>query len=100
MIGLVDVDGVSGDEGHLGYWLERPAWGHGYALEAARAVVRFAFQEVGLSRLKAGHAIGNPASGRVLTRLGFSSVDSIERFSRPRGENIVQCRYLLASNPT
>src|SRR5262245_19169222 len=42
MIGVVDVDGIAKCEGSLGYRLERTAWGHGYAYEAAHAVRRFA----------------------------------------------------------
>ncbi len=66
MVGVVDLSGINGGEGNLGYWFERFAWGCGYALEGARAVVRFAFEEVGLAMLKAGHAADNPASGKVL----------------------------------
>lgn len=96
MVGLVDVDEIKDGEGDLGYWLDRAAWGRGYAFEAANAVVRFAFGETGLSTLKSGHAADNPASGRVLAKLGFVPVDIVERFSRPRGETIQQCRYVLA----
>jgi [ribosomal protein S5]-alanine N-acetyltransferase len=97
MVGIVDVDGIAEREGSLGYWLERAAWGRGYAFEAAQAVTRFAFEEVGLAQLRAGHAHDNPASGRVLAKLGFSPLDAVRRFSRPRGENIVQRRYVLTS---
>jgi [ribosomal protein S5]-alanine N-acetyltransferase len=94
---MVDVDEIAEREGSLGYWLERAAWGRGYAFEAAHVVTRFAFEDVGLSKLKAGHAHDNPASGRVLTKLGFSLLDTIQRFSRPRGENIMHRRYVLTS---
>jgi RimJ/RimL family protein N-acetyltransferase len=83
--------------GTLGYWLDRAAWGRGYAFEAAHAVTRFAFEDVGLSKLEAGHAHDNPPSGRILTKLGFSPLDTVQRFSRPRGENIMQRRYVLTS---
>ncbi|MGK6315001.1 GNAT family N-acetyltransferase [Neorhizobium sp. DT-125] len=99
MAGLVDVDGINGGKGDLGYWFERAAWGQGHAFEAAHAVVRFAFEEAGLSMLKSGHASDNPASGRVLTKLGFVPLDIVERFSRPRGETIRQCRYALPGPP-
>ncbi len=95
MIGIVDVDGITGSEGSLGYWLERQAWGKGYAFEAARALIGFAFQVVGLSRLESGHASDNPASGRVLTKLGFRQASYRELFSRARRETIVQCCYML-----
>jgi ribosomal-protein-alanine N-acetyltransferase len=94
MIGLVDIDGITAGEGTLGYWLDRAAWGRGYAFETAHAVMRFAVEDVGLLRLRAGHAHDNPASGRILTRLGFSFVDVVELFSRPRSQNIRQHRYL------
>jgi ribosomal-protein-alanine N-acetyltransferase len=95
MIGVVDVDGIVGGKGSLGYWLEQAAWGNGYAFEAAQALIGFVFDEVGLSYLESGHASDNPASGRVLTRLGFSEIDSRELFSRSRGEIIIQRCYLL-----
>jgi len=95
MAGLVDIDEIADGKGDLGYWFERAAWGRGYAFEAAQALVRFAFADAGLSMLKSGHASDNPTSGRVLTKLGFVAIDIVERFSRPRGENIRQCRYVL-----
>jgi ribosomal-protein-alanine N-acetyltransferase len=97
MVGVVDVDTIADREGSLGYWLDRAAWGRGYAFEAAHAVTRFAFEDVGLSRLEAWHAYDNPASAGVLTRLGFGPLDTVQRFSRPRGENIMQHRYVLTS---
>ena len=97
MIGVVDVDGISDCEATLGYWLDRAAWGRGYAFEAAHAVTRFAFEDIGLTRLKAGHAHDNPTSGQVLTKLGFTLLDTVQIFSRPRGENITQYRYRLTS---
>jgi [ribosomal protein S5]-alanine N-acetyltransferase len=91
MIGVIDID-----EGGLGYWFDRSEWGRGYAYEAGCAAVRFAREDVGLPKLTAGHAYDNPASGRILCKLGFRPVDVVPRFSRPRGETIMQHRYVLA----
>lgn len=99
MIGVVDVDEIAGREGSLGYWLDRAAWGRGYAFEAAQAVTRFAFEDAGLSKLEALHAHDNPASGRVLTKLGFRPQGTVQGFSRSRGETIVQRRYALTALP-
>jgi len=93
MVGLADLDGVTGDEATLGYWLERQAWGQGFAFEAASAVVRFASEDLGLRSIKAGHAADNLASGRVLEKLGFRFVDAVSRSSRPRNGTIEQWRY-------
>ncbi|MDH6233869.1 ribosomal-protein-alanine N-acetyltransferase [Mesorhizobium soli] len=95
LIGIVDVDGISGREGELGYWFERASWGRGYALEAAQAVVQFAFSRIGLSKLRSGHAADNPASGKVLRKLGFRPLDSVRAVSRSRGQEIMQQRYSL-----
>ncbi|MFK0160927.1 GNAT family N-acetyltransferase [Rhizobium sp. NPDC090279] len=100
VIGVVDVDGIAGSNGSLGYWLESPSWGKGYAFEAAQALIGFVFSEVGLLTLESGHAADNPASGRVLTRLGFTPIASRELFSRARRETIVQCCYTLGRGST
>lgn len=55
----------------IGYWLGEPYWGNGFATEAARRMVRFAFEELGLTALQAGYLVDNPDSGRVLRKLGF-----------------------------
>ena len=55
----------------LGYWIGKPYWGNGYATEAAGAVVRFGFEELGLNRISAGHFRRNPASGRVMQKIGM-----------------------------
>jgi RimJ/RimL family protein N-acetyltransferase len=55
----------------LGYWIGVPYWGRGYCTEAARAVVRWAFRELDLHRITAPHFRSNPASGRVLEKIGM-----------------------------
>ncbi len=61
----------------IGYWVGRPFWGQGYATEAARAVVRFAFFELGAVRLTSGHMLENPASGRVLEKCGLAPTGEV-----------------------
>ena len=55
----------------IGFHLRPPFWGSGYAPEAARAVMRYAFHALGARALFAGHAPANDASRRVLQKLGF-----------------------------
>ena len=54
-----------------GYCFGQRWWGKGYATEAARAVVRYWFDTVGADELSCCHALGNPASGRVMQKAGF-----------------------------
>jgi [ribosomal protein S5]-alanine N-acetyltransferase len=57
--------------GEIGYWTGRDFWGRGYCTEAAAAVVRHAFEALGLHRVIAHHMTRNPASGRVMQKLGM-----------------------------
>jgi RimJ/RimL family protein N-acetyltransferase len=68
-IGLVTVPDHQRAE--LGYWLGRPYWNQGYTTEAARELLRFGFTELGLHRIYASHFSRNPASGRVMQKIGM-----------------------------
>lgn len=76
MIGIADIDEIADGCGELGYWFERVAWGQGLAMEAASALTRFAFETLCLDALCSGHAEDNPASGRILQKLGFTATGS------------------------
>jgi RimJ/RimL family protein N-acetyltransferase len=55
----------------LGYWIGKPFWNQGYCTEAARAVVAYGFESVNLQRVFANYFAINPASGRVMAKLGM-----------------------------
>jgi len=55
----------------LGYWLGVPYWGYGYMTEAAHALVDYGFRTLGLRRIFARHFGSNPASGRVMQKIGM-----------------------------
>ena len=55
----------------IGFHLKSAFWGQGLAAEAARAVIRFAFDDVGARALFAGHHPRNASSRALLTKLGF-----------------------------
>ncbi len=87
---LVGAVGLHPDPVHpraeLGYWIGVPHWGHGYATEAARAVVDFGFRELKLHRIFAHHFKENAASARVLQKVGMKyegcSREHIEKWGR------------------
>jgi RimJ/RimL family protein N-acetyltransferase len=56
----------------LGYWIGVAWWNRGYATEAARAALRYAFETLGLNRVQATHFLRNQASGRVMRKLGMT----------------------------
>lgn len=69
----------------LGFWIGRPYWGMGYASEAARAVVRFAFEELALNRVWAYHLVRNEASRRVLEKTGLRHEGTLRQAVYHRG---------------
>jgi RimJ/RimL family protein N-acetyltransferase len=69
-IGLRDID-LTHLQAELGYWIGVPYWGQGFATEAARAMLGYGFEGLGLNRIYAHHMTRNPPSGRVLERIGM-----------------------------
>ena len=59
------------DRAELGYWIAKDNWGRGYATEAAEAVLSYGFTTRGLHRIHATPFKRNPASVRVLQKLGM-----------------------------
>jgi ribosomal-protein-alanine N-acetyltransferase len=55
----------------LGYWLGVPFWGRGYATEAGTEILRYGFETLALHRIFASHFKHNPASGRILKKIGM-----------------------------
>jgi RimJ/RimL family protein N-acetyltransferase len=72
---LVGAMGLVINERHnraeMGYWIGVPYWNRGYGTEAARALVTYGFETLGLNRIHATHFTRNPASGRIMQKLGM-----------------------------
>jgi RimJ/RimL family protein N-acetyltransferase len=56
----------------IGWRLARPAWGHGYATEAARRALRIAFSDAGLTEVVSFTTVGNLRSRAVMERIGLT----------------------------
>ena len=55
----------------LGYWLGVPFWNQGYTTEAASAIAHFGFETLGLNKIYATHLKSNPASGKIMQKIGM-----------------------------
>jgi [ribosomal protein S5]-alanine N-acetyltransferase len=72
LLGTVSLSITPEDEAaELGFWLGTPFWNKGYCTEAAAEVVRYGFEELRLRRVYGRHLGSNPASGRVMQKLGM-----------------------------
>ena len=88
LVGACGLGRRSSGAVELGYWIARPHWGRGLATEAGRAIVAIA-RALGLPSLEGSHFLDNPASARVLEKLGFAPVGIVApRLSCARGEEV------------
>lgn len=71
-IGLEPGTDIFRRSAEVGYWLGEPFWGRGLATEALRAVTEYAFKTFDICRLEAGVFEWNPASARVLEKVGYT----------------------------
>jgi len=70
LVGSCGLGRRPSDAVEMGYWIGRAYWGRGIATEASRALIEIA-RGLGLTQLQASHFLDNPASSRVLEKLGF-----------------------------
>lgn len=93
LVGGIGLNTIGAGVAELGYWLTPRTWGRGYATEAGRAVTEMATHALPLRRIEASHHLDNPASRRVLEKLGFREVRRARLFSLARGRD-VDCAVL------
>ncbi|MBX3341768.1 MAG: GNAT family N-acetyltransferase [Nitrospira sp.] len=73
LIGSIGMELVlAHEQGRLTYWLGRDYWNQGYGTEAVTALVEYGFNSLSLHRIYAPHFHTNPASGRVLQKVGMT----------------------------
>lgn len=85
MIGCVGYFRRRSGAAELGFWLGASHWGAGFATEAAAAVIRRGFAVDGQEAFSSAHFVDNPASGRVLAKLGFQPVGRARMWCSARG---------------
>ncbi len=73
LVGAVGLRDLSVEHGgaEMGIWIGVPWWDEGFGTEAATAALHYGFEALGLNRICAHHMVRNPASGRVLEKIGM-----------------------------
>ncbi len=62
---------ITNDKTEIGYWIAVDFWNRGYAVEASKAAIKYAFENIKTNKITARHATENPASGIVLQKIGM-----------------------------
>ncbi len=78
---IINENDVCGD---VGYAIGKKYWGKGITTEALKAVLGFAFENIGFNRIETYHSINNPASGRVMQKAGMT----FEGFAKQKYKSI------------
>ncbi|NMH72175.1 GNAT family N-acetyltransferase [Bacillus sp. RO2] len=72
LLGIINIkQTLAYKRGELGYWVGRPYWGKGYGTEAARAMVEYGFNVLGLNKVFAGAFTDNPGSWHIMEKVGM-----------------------------
>ena len=79
----------------LGYWIHPTQQGKGYATEAAKEAIRFAFKELGANSIVSSHHDWNDASGRVLTKIGMKHTGFSEGRVSKNGKPVRSTEFWL-----
>lgn len=95
LVGGCGIHATDDGDAEIGYWIAMDSWGRGFATQAGKALVAAA-RGLGHRRLTGRHFIDNPASGRVLQKIGFRPTGQTGRmFSRGRAASAATATYTL-----
>jgi len=92
-VGAISIDQIPrglNASGNLGYWVGEPYWNKGFCEQAGHLMMALVAKDYGIKRLVAAHRIDNPASGKVLQKLGFNQLE-------PQHMTNLSGRYLFGS---
>ena len=96
---LVGVVGLTISEqrttAELGYWIGQPYWNRGYATEAAQTLLDWGMVALHLDRIMARHFVRNPASGRVLQKIGMTRESGVNESIEKNGRLEEFAKYFL-----
>ena len=97
-ISVVPGTGVFCKSGSIGYWLGEPFWGKGLMTQAARAVTAHVFAQTDLARLSARVYETNPASMRVLEKVGYTFEGRLRKAIFKDGALLDEMVYAILRN--
>lgn len=98
MIGTIEIHSYKEFKGELGFVLHPKYWNKGFATEAAKAIIVYGFEVLGLRRLAYGHFLFNDASKRVCEKLEFTYEGTLRnKYLQYNGDVIDEAIYSITS---
>ncbi|WP_283424187.1 GNAT family N-acetyltransferase [Shimia sagamensis] len=91
IIGWCKLD-IADDQAELGYWIGAAFQRKGYAIELSRGAIAFAFDQLGVTSVRAGAQVGNTASLALLAKLGMTR-DGVEAIWAPARQRFEDCAF-------
>jgi RimJ/RimL family protein N-acetyltransferase len=80
LLGCMSFFGMNDNrKAEIGYWITVNQWGKGYCSEAATALLDWGFTSLDLYRVIARHMVNNPASGKVMRKLGMTKEGTLRQ---------------------
>lgn len=95
IIGAIGLHDREDDKAELGYWIGIPYWNKGYVTEVAKAIIDFGFDELKLNKIFATHFPHNPASGRIMEKVGMEQEAVLIKEVKKDGEYFDLVRYCI-----
>ena len=95
LMGTMSLVDIRQKKAELGYWLGVDFWRKSFCSEAAQALVDFALSDLGIDKIFAEHLIDNPASGKVMEKIGMLYQHKIQKIDRFGQRVDVKCYQLL-----
>ena len=92
VVGVIDLRPEKGDKASFGYWIGQPYWGQGFATEATKLLIKEGFKTLKLNKIFATHNPKNPASGKVMEKVGMK-YEGLLRDHEKKGKKYVDEVY-------
>lgn len=98
IIGAIGLHDEGSDKAEMGYWLAKSFWNKGYVTEAAKAMVDFGFNELGCNKIFAIHFPHNPASGKIMQKIGMELEVVLKQHLKKEGKYFDIPMYSIFKN--
>ncbi len=97
LIGSIEISSKPRDGNVIGYWIGVQHWGNGYATEALRRLICYAFEDLAIDRVDTYHFAHNPASGRVMEKAGMKFISKTPLGASRDGQLHDDVRYAITA---